>query len=156
MTSHDNPSNMELPADPPRDLLLPYLLLGVAFGLVLTKSEVISWFRIQEMFRFQSFHMYGIIGSAILVGALSTRLLIRLRPEALNGDPICIPQERSARSPRLWLGGLLFGLGWGLVGSCPGPIFALLGHGVSLMVIVLVAALLGTWTYSFLRPYLPH
>ena len=150
--SHDS---LELPSEQ-RDLYLWYLLLGLFFGVILTKSEVISWFRIQEMFRFHSFHMYGIIGSAVVVGALSTRLLLAVRRQSLSGDALSIPAGRSAKSPRLWLGGLAFGLGWGLVGMCPGPIFALLGHGVGQAFVVLLAALAGTWTYSLLRPYLPH
>ncbi len=149
--------SMELAAEPKRDFHALYLLLGMAFGTILTQGEIISWFRIQEMFRFQSFHMYGVIGSAVVVGALSVRLLAAVKPRALNGDELLSPESRATPlSPRLWLGGLIFGLGWGLVGSCPGPIFALLGHGVGIMIVVLLSALAGTLTYSWLRPYLPH
>ena len=150
-------ASMELPSEPKKDFHVVYLLLGMVFGVVATQSEIISWFRIQEMFRFHSFHMYGVIGSAVLVGALSVALVKRLHPRALNGDPLIPPKDRStALSPRFWLGGLIFGLGWGLVGACPGPIFALLGHGLGIMVVVLTAAMAGTLTYSWLRPYLPH
>ncbi len=149
--------SMELPSEPKKDFHFVYLLLGMCFGVVATQGEIISWFRIQEMFRFHSFHMYGVIGSAVAVGALSVALLRRLNPRALSGDPLVAPTSRSAASsPRLWLGGLIFGLGWGLVGACPGPIFALLGHGIGVMVVVLVAAIAGTFSYSWLRPYLPH
>lgn len=137
--------------------LLVYGLLGAAFGFVLIRSEVVSWFRIQEMFRFQSFHMYGIIGSAILVGALSLQLIRRLGLRAAGGAAIEVPPK--ARTPflrRYWIGGGLFGLGWGLLGSCPGPLFALLGTGATVMVVAIAGALLGTLAYGWLRPRLPH
>jgi uncharacterized membrane protein YedE/YeeE len=130
--------------------LAPYLVLGALFGIVLTKSEVLSWWRIQEMFRFQSFHMYGIIGSAVAVAALSAALLRRRR------DPIRMAPKALGRGYRYALGGTVFGLGWGLLGACPGPIFALLGHGITVMAAALAAALLGTWAYAWLRPRLPH
>ena len=133
-----------------------YFALGIMFGVVLTKSEVISWFRIQEMFRFQAFHMYGIIGSAIVVAGLSLQLIRRLRACTLDGQPIVIPPKAMGRGTRYWMGGTVFGLGWALVGACPGPLFALLGAGVGVMIIPLLSAVAGTWCYGALRPRLPH
>jgi len=137
--------------------LLPYFVLGTLFGIVLTKTEVISWFRIQEMFRFQSFHMYGVLGSAVLVAGISQRLFGRSRVSAMCGDPDeetlgPVPGQRT----RFWAGGTLFGLGWALTGACPGPLFALVGGGVGVMSVGIVAALAGTWAYGYLRPRLPH
>ena len=136
--------------------LLSYLLVGTAFGVVATKSEVISWYRIQEMFRFESFHMYGIIGSAVAVGALAVAIIRRLEARDLAGEPIEVTSKTLGRGTRYWAGGTAFGLGWGLVGVCPGPIFALLGNGISVVVVVLISAVAGTWTYGALRPKLPH
>lgn len=135
--------------------LLVYLLTGVYFGVVLIRSEAASWYRIQEMFRFQSFHMYGLIGSAVLTGMLTTWLLRRSGTRSLDGQTITVtPKERGWA--RYVLGGATFGIGWGLAGVCPGPIFTLLGAGVWPMLIVLTFALLGTWLYGALRRHLPH
>lgn len=136
--------------------LAVYLALGVLFGVVLTKSEVISWFRIQEMFRFQAMHMYGIIGSAVLTAALSLQVIRRLRLRSLSGQMIALPPKVMGRGTRYWLGGTIFGLGWALIGACPGPLFALVGNGVSVIVVVLISAVAGTWVYGALRPRLPH
>lgn len=136
--------------------LLVYLLLGIGFGIVLVRSEVVSWFRIQEMFRFQSFHMYGIIGSAVLVAALSIQIIKRAGLKSVTGEPIRINPKEWGKGVRYWLGGILFGLGWALLGACPGPIFALLGSGITVMIVALLSALAGTWVYSALRPHLPH
>ena len=136
--------------------LSAYLGLGTLFGIVLTKSEVISWFRIQEMFRFQAFHMYGIIGSAIVVAAISLQLIRRLGVRTLDGEPIVVPPKAMGTGTRYWLGGTLFGVGWALVGACPGPLFALLGNGVGVILVPLVSAAAGTWVYGALRPMLPH
>ena len=133
-----------------------YVALGTLFGIVLTKSEVISWFRIQEMFRFQSFHMYGIIGSAVMVAAVSLQLIKRLGAHALDGQVIVVPPKAMGRGTRYWLGGILFGLGWALAGACPGPLFALVGNGVGVVAVTLASAVLGTWVYGALRPRLPH
>jgi uncharacterized membrane protein YedE/YeeE len=130
--------------------------LGIAFGIVLTKSEVTSWYRIQEMFRFQSFHMYGVIASAVATAALTVRPIKRLGVRSMHGSEIDVPQKRLGRGTRYWLGGVVFGLGWALIGACPGPLFALVGSGVSVMIVPLVSALVGTWTYGILRPRLPH
>lgn len=135
--------------------LAPYLALGIAFGFVLSASEVISWYRIQEMFRFQSFHLYGIIGSAVMVGAASLWLLRRLGAHDIDGHSIAYQTKQPSRY-RYWLGGSLFGMGWGLTGACPGPILALLGHGVWSAGIVLAGALAGTWAYALARETLPH
>lgn len=141
-------------------LLLGYLLAGVFLGFVFVLSEVISWFRIQEMFRFQSFHMYGIIGSAVVVGALSLQIMRRGEVKTLGGEPIRIrPKEwGGSRIPgaRYWIGGTVFGMGWALLGACPGPIFALLGTGITVMAVPLVGAMAGTWVYAALRSRLPH
>jgi uncharacterized protein len=133
-----------------------YLLLGTAFGVILIKSEVVSWFRIQEMFRFQGFHMYGILGSAVAVAAASLALLRRFRPRTLGGDPITVPPKELGRGYRYAFGGASFGLGWAFTGACPGPILALIGFGLTPFLFVLAAALLGTWTYALVRPRLPH
>ena len=135
---------------------LAYLLIGLFFGIVLIKSEVVSWYRIQEMFRFQSFFMYGVLGSAIATALVSIRLL-RAR-SALDGSTIELAPRAWGRGTkvRYLAGGGLFGLGWGLVGSCPGPIYALIGQGTYAATVVLLAALAGTWTYAALRDRLPH
>jgi uncharacterized membrane protein YedE/YeeE len=133
---------------------LKYLVLGTLFGIILTKSEVISWFRIQEMFRFQSFHMYGVIGSAILVGMLSIQLIKRNRFKSMDGEEIKIADKKFNHG--IWIGGFIFGLGWALTGACPGPLFAQLGSGSSSAAVLILAALAGTWTYSALREKLPY
>ena len=135
----------------------PYLLLGVYLGVVFLKTEVISWFRIQEMFRFHAFHMYGIIGGAVVVGALGVFLIKRTGARTVTGRPIVFPTPEDTRpGPQHWIGGTIFGLGWGLLGACPGPIYALIGAGVWVMVVELLAAMAGAWVYGFLRPRLPH
>jgi uncharacterized protein len=136
--------------------LLAYLLLGIGFGIVLTKSEVVSWFRIQEMFRFQSPRMYEIITSAVAVAAASVAVIKKLGLKALSGDPITIPPKTLGNGVRYALGGTIFGLGWALTGACPGPLFALVGSGVTVMIVSMISALAGTWLYGFLRPKLPH
>jgi hypothetical protein len=136
--------------------LAVYLLLGIAFGVVLTRSEVVSWFRIQEMFRFQSFRMYGIIGSAIATAAISIEVIKRIQLKSASGERISIPRKELGSGIRYAAGGTIFGLGWALTGACPGPLFALIGNGVSVMVAAVVSALAGTWIYGWLRPRLPH
>jgi uncharacterized protein len=136
--------------------LQPYLIIGVYFGIVFTKSEVISWFRIQEMFRFQSFHMYGIIGSAVVVAMISVQLIKRFKMKVMDGEVINIPPKELGSGTRYWLGGTIFGLGWALTGACPGPMFALVGNGVTVMLVTIVAAVAGTFAYGVLRPKLPH
>jgi hypothetical protein len=136
--------------------LLVYLLIGIVFGVILVKSEVVSWFRIQEMFRFEAFHMYGIIGSAIAVAALSIQVIKRFDLKTLGGETISISPKVWGNGYRYWIGGMIFGLGWALLGACPGPMFALIGAGYPIILAALFSALLGTWTYSYLRPSLPH
>jgi len=133
-----------------------YALVGAAFGVVLVKSEVISWYRIQEMFRFQSFHMYGILGSAMLTALVSVQILRRVDARALTGERIAVPDKHLGRGYRYWIGGLVFGAGWALTGACPGPLFALVGSGATVFIVTAIAALVGTWTYGYLRPHLPH
>ena len=136
--------------------LILYFLLGVAFGVVLTKSEVLSWFRIQEMFRFQSPRMYEIIVSAILVAAISVALIKRLGARTISHQPIYIAPKALGHGIRYAVGGAIFGLGWALTGACPGPLFALVGNGVTVMAAAIISALAGTWLYGVLRPRLPH
>lgn len=151
------PQTRETPEDIVRPQgLLVYLLIGIFFGIVLVKSEVVSWFRIQEMFRFESFHMYGIIGSAVVVAALSVQAIKRLNVKTLSGEPITISPKVWGKGYRYWIGGIIFGLGWALLGACPGPMFALIGAGFPVILVALFSALLGTWTYAYLRPKLPH
>lgn len=136
-------------------LATTYLFAGAVFGFVLVKAEVLSWYRIQEMFRFQSFHMYGVIGSAVLVGLISVWLIGRFNAKALNGEAISFcPKAPTYR--RYVLGGTLFGLGWAMTGACPGPILALIGGGSSVFLVVLASAVLGTYVYGLLRDKLPH
>ena len=132
------------------------MLLGIAFGIVLTRSEVLSWFRIQEMFRFQSFRMYGIIGSAIATAAVSIAIIKAVGAKSVAGDPIQIPSKTLGGGISYAAGGTIFGLGWALTGACPGPLFALIWNGVSVMIVAVLSALVGTATYSWLRPRLPH
>ncbi|TVR60732.1 MAG: YeeE/YedE family protein [Gemmatimonadales bacterium] len=140
--------------------LVGYLLIGMYLGIIFVQSEVVSWFRIQEMFRFQSFHMYGIIGMAVAVAAVSVQIIKRMGLTSATGEPIKLSPKQwgDSRIPgaRYWIGGTLFGIGWALLGACPGPIFALLGGGVSVLVVALLGALAGTWAYSALRSKLPH
>ena len=140
--------------------LLAYGLFGAYLGLVFTKGEVISWFRIQEMFRFDSLHMYGIIGSAVAVAGVSVWLIKQLGLTTVHGEPIHLTPKQWGQSrlpgARYWMGGMTFGFGWALLGACPGPLFALLGGGVSVMVVALLSALGGTWAYAALRDRLPH
>jgi uncharacterized membrane protein YedE/YeeE len=139
--------------------LLAYLLVGVGLGVVFVQSEVVSWFRIQEMFRFQSFHMYGIIGSAVAVAAVGVQIIQRMGLRTLHGEEIRIASDDEVggfRGPRYWVGGTIFGAGWALLGACPGPIFTLIGSGVTVMVAALASAMAGTWAYAALQRHLPH
>jgi len=133
-----------------------YLAMGIFFGVVLILSEVVSWFRIQEMFRFQSFHMYGIIGSAVAVAAVSLQILKRTNATTIRGEPITIKDKPWNKGANQLIGGTFFGLGWGLLGACPGPIYALIGAGITPVIAGLLAALLGALTYGHLKPNLPH
>jgi uncharacterized membrane protein YedE/YeeE len=134
---------------------LKYLVVGFVFGIILTKCEAVSWYRIYEMFQFQSFHMYGIIGVAIATGVVGLQIIKRYQIKDSSGLPIVI-QDKEKGSVRYWVGGLIFGLGWALVGSCPGPIFILLGAGFFPVIIILIGALVGTFIYGFFKNKLPH
>lgn len=135
--------------------LLKYLLVGFVFGIVLTKSEAVSWYRIYEMFQFDSFHMYGIITVAIITGLIGIQIIKRNKLNDIKGNPIEI-QDKEKGTFRYWIGGLFFGLGWAMVGSCPGPIFILLGAGFLSIGLVLIGALLGTFLYGVFKDKLPH
>jgi len=133
---------------------IKYLVLGTVFGIILVKSEVISWFRIQEMFRLQAFHMYGIIGSAIVVAMVSILIIRRFQIKTISGNDITIPTKEFN-----WgnvYGGLIFGLGWAITGACPGPLFAQIGSGFLVITVTLLSAIAGTWVYGLLRDKLHH
>ena len=134
---------------------LGLLIVGVVFGIALTKGEIISWFRIQEMFRFQSFHMYGVIGSAVVMGALIVAAFRQGWLKPLFGEHVQLV-EYPKSFWRYLLGGTLFGFGWAMTGACPGPLYILLGNGFSIILVVIASALLGTVAYGALRSKLPH
>lgn len=130
-------------------------MLGIVFGIVMSKSEAVSWFRIQEMFRFQSFHMYGIIGTAVTLGVLGVALIKRFKIRDFQGNPIVFyPKEKSFI--RYILGGIIFGLGWALSGSCPGPMVVNIGYGFFALIIVFLFAIFGTFIYGVIKDKLPH
>ncbi|MEO6130530.1 MAG: YeeE/YedE family protein [Saprospiraceae bacterium] len=133
---------------------IKYIIAGILFGIILVKSEVISWFRIQEMFRLQSFHMYGVIGSAVVVGAISVQIIKYFKLKTIQGDPVDFHKKKFHLGQII--GGLLFGFGWALTGACPGPIYAIIGSGASVFIIVLLSAIAGTWVYGLIREKLPH
>lgn len=134
---------------------LYFLFIGILFGIIMFKSEAASWFRIYEMFQFQSFHMYGIIGSALFFGVILIQLIKRFKLKSVFGESIRIP-DKDKSFYRYMLGGIIFGLGWGLTGACPGPIFTLIGAGFFPILIVLFFAMVGTWIYGLLKNKLPH
>jgi len=131
-----------------------YVILGIIFGITLFKSEAVSWYRIYEMFLFKSFQMYGIIGSAVAIGVVAVYLIKRSKCKSVSGEPIEVAPKKLSKGNII--GGVIFGLGWGLVGACPGPIYVLIGAGYSFVIIVFVSALVGTWVYSALRDKLPN
>ncbi len=133
---------------------IKYGLLGILFGIVFVKAEIVSWFRIQEMFRLESFHMYGVIGSAVVVGMLSIFLIKRYNASTVEGEKIRI-EDKKFNKGQIY-GGLIFGLGWGITGACPGPLFAQIGTGASVIVVTLLSAIAGTWVYGKFREQLPH
>ncbi len=135
--------------------LIKFLLLGIVFGIVMTKSEAVSWYRIQEMFRFQAFHMYGIIGTAVSLGVAGVALIKKFRMRDFHGNPIMFnPKEKSVLS--YLIGGTIFGLGWALSGACPGPMVVNIGYGYWAMAIVFFFALVGTYLYGLIKNKLPH
>ena len=136
--------------------LVPYFALGGVFGFLLVEAEVVSWFRIQEMFRFEAFHMYGIIGAAVVSAAISLLIIKRLGLRSSDGQPLDLEPKTVGSGVRYLAGGSMFGLGWALTGACPGPLVALVGAGVPVMLVTILSALVGTWTYGRLRPKLPH
>lgn len=144
-THHNAPSVAEV---------LKFALVGVFFGIIFVKAEIISWYRIQEMFRLQSFHMYGVIGSAVLVGMISVYIIKKFNIKTISGEDIIINKK-----PFTWgtiIGGFLFGIGWAITGACPGPLFAQIGTGATAIVLTVVSAIIGTWMYGFLKSKLPH
>jgi uncharacterized protein len=132
---------------------LKYILVGFVFGIVLTKAEAVSWYRIYEMFQFQSFHMYGIIMTAIAVGVIGIQIIKRKQLKDINGNLLIVQDKGNAR---YWIGGILFGLGWAMVGACPGPIFIMLGAGFMSVGLILIGALVGTFLYGVVKDKLPH
>lgn len=134
---------------------IKYILSGILFGIIMTKSEAISWFRIQEMFLFQSIHMYGIIGVAVLFGLIEVAVIKHYHLKDIKGEPIKF-DDKVKSVPRYLIGGIIFGLGWAMTGACPGPMYTLLGHGIPIMLVVIASALLGTLVYGMVRHKLPH
>ena len=135
--------------------LLRYLFLGVFFGVIMAKSEVISWYRIQEMFRFDSFHMYGVIGTAVILGAIGIFVLKRLNVKSVHGSDLKLTPKKM-EFKRLILGGTFFGLGWAFTGACPGPLYTLIGYGVYVVILVVISAIFGAFVYGLLKNKLPH
>lgn len=133
---------------------LKYLVIGIFFGIVFVKAEIISWFRIQEMFQLQSFFMYGVIGSAVVVGVISVQLIKKFNIKTIHGEKIEI-QPKTFNKGQIY-GGLLFGFGWAITGACPGPLFAQIGTGVTVIVVTLLSAIAGTWFYGLIKDKLPH
>jgi uncharacterized protein len=133
---------------------IKYFVAGVLFGILLVKSEVVSWFRIQEMFRFQSFHMYGVIGTAVMTGMISVWLIKKFQVKTIDGRIIKF-YDKPFHKGNIY-GGLIFGFGWALTGACPGPLFALIGSGALVVVVALLSAIAGTWVYGSFRDRLPH
>lgn len=133
---------------------IKYLIVGVIFGIIFVKAEIISWFRIQEMFKLQSFHMFGVIGSAVFVGIISVFLIKKFKIKTLNGEEVIFTPKTFNKGQII--GGLIFGLGWGITGACPGPLFAQIGSGFSVIFVTLLAAILGTWVYGKFKDNLPH
>ncbi len=140
----------------PKSPLWPYLLIGIFFGIVATKGEMIAWFRIHAMFRFPAFHMYGIIGSSVVVGFIAIWLIKRGSIRSADGSEINIPPKEMGKGIRYWAGGIIFGFGWALTGACPGPMFALVGNGFLVILVAVASAVAGAWVYGAMRPKLPH
>ncbi len=158
----DSNNNIHVPDDLQNNLSktetfvsnIKYLIVGIIFGIVFVKAEIISWFRIQEMFRLQSFHMYGVIGTAVIVGMISVQIIKRLKIKTLDGDTILIPNKTFDKGQIY--GGLIFGLGWAITGACPGPLFAQIGSGFLAISVTFLSAIAGTWVYGLIEEKLPH
>jgi uncharacterized protein len=133
---------------------LKYSVIGAFFGIVFVKAEIISWFRIQEMFRFQAFHMYGVIGTAVIVAAISILILKRFKVKTLQGDTIEFAEKPMHKG--VWIGGLMFGCGWAMTGACPGPLYAQIGAGFPVIAVTLLSAIAGAWAYGYFQSKLPH
>lgn len=134
--------------------MMLYVLYGIIFGIILYKAEIVNWFRIQEMFRFQSFHMYGVIGSAVITGMIAVWVIKRFRVKTFGGQPVTFTPKSFSKGQII--GGFLFGMGWAITGACPGPLFIQIGAGYGIVAITLLCAILGTWMYGRLRNKLPH
>lgn len=133
---------------------LVYAFIGTLFGIVFVKAEIVSWFRIQEMFRFDSFHMYGVIGTAVMVGALAVFIIKKYNIKTIDGETVVLTPKTFNKGQII--GGLMFGLGWAITGACPGPLFAQIGSGFTLVIITFLSAIAGTWTYGYFKDKLPH
>ncbi len=140
--------------DKPLVANIKYAVAGIVFGIILVKAEVISWFRIQEMFRLQSFHMYGVIGSAVVTGIISVLLIKKFNVKSIDGEPIKLESKKFNKGQIY--GGLLFGFGWAITGACPGPLFAQIGTGATVIIVTLLSAIAGTWVYGKFKDNLPH
>jgi uncharacterized protein len=140
--------------DKPLVANIKYAVAGILFGIILVKAEVISWFRIQEMFRLQSFHMYGVIGSAVVTGIISVLLIKKFKIKSIDGEPIILEPKKFNKGQIY--GGLLFGFGWAITGACPGPLFAQIGTGATVIIVTLLSAIAGTWVYGKFKDNLPH
>ncbi len=134
---------------------IKYILVGILFGVVMTKSEAISWYRIQEMFRFQSFHMYGIIGTAVTLGLVAVAIIKKFNLKDFKGEPITFASKEKTWK-RYILGGTIFGMGWALTGACPGPMVVNFGYGYLVFIVVIASAVFGTFLFGLVRKYLPH
>lgn len=133
---------------------IKYLMVGIAFGVVFIKAEIISWFRIQEMFRLQSFHMFGVIGSAVIVGIISVWIIKKFNIKTISGESIVTQEKKFNKG--LIFGSIIFGLGWAITGACPGPLFAQIGSGATVILVTLLSAIAGTWVYGYFKEKLPH
>lgn len=149
----DEMSSNQSEVSHPQWHMVKYLLLGALFGIILTKAEVISWFRIQEMFRLQSFHMYGVIGSAVVTGMISVFLIKRFKVRSIYGEKIILEDKKFSKGQIY--GGLIFGFGWAMTGACPGPLFAQVGMGATVVIVTILSAIAGTWVYGKFRERLP-
>jgi len=134
---------------------IKFFLIGILFGIIMTKSEIISWFRIQEMFRFHSFHMYGIIGSAVILGVIQVQIMKKINFKDFKGEIIEFKNKKLGKYNNLF-GGIIFGLGWALTGACPGPLYILIGNGYYVFIVVVLSAILGALSYGMIKDRLPH
>jgi len=134
---------------------IKFFLIGILFGIIMTKSEIISWFRIQEMFRFHSFHMYGIIGSAVILGVIQVQIMKKINFKDFKGEIIEFKNKKLGKYNNLF-GGIIFGLGWALTGACPGPLYILIGNGYYVFIVVVLSAILGALSYGMIKDRLAH